>query len=102
MLPPATTYGALILPTSPCSYAPPLSTRLARLQVLQWATAAVKQTKAAHYRGCSADDLLGLISSDSRRLYLVLHNIDGPGMVFLCVFVAFCDCLTAPLTHHPF
>lgn len=41
--------------------------------------AAVKQTKAAHYRGCSPDDLLDLLASDERRLYIVLHNIDGPG-----------------------
>ncbi|KAL4449034.1 hypothetical protein ABPG77_007751 [Micractinium sp. CCAP 211/92] len=49
-------------------------------QVLQWAVAAVKQTKAAHYRGCSPDDLLDLLASDERRLYIMLHNIDGPGL----------------------
>lgn len=48
-------------------------------QILQQATAALKGTKAAHYRGCSKDDMLELVGRDQRRLYLVLHNIDGPG-----------------------
>ena len=59
---------------------PALPPRLpATPQILMWATAALKGTKAAHYRGCSKDDMLGLLASDERRLYLTLHNIDGPG-----------------------
>ena len=46
---------------------------------MMWATAALKGTKAADYRGCSKDDMLDLLGSDTRRLYLMLHNIDGPG-----------------------
>ncbi|EFN52388.1 hypothetical protein CHLNCDRAFT_26858, partial [Chlorella variabilis] len=39
-----------------------------------------RQSWAAHYRGCSKDDMLELVGRDQRRLYLVLHNIDGPGL----------------------
>ncbi|PSC69977.1 Origin recognition complex subunit 2 [Micractinium conductrix] len=53
---------------------------LAAKQIMQHAVAAVKQSKAAHYRGCILDDLLSLLRSDERHLYLVLHNIDGPGL----------------------
>lgn len=64
----------------PSSHAPgPPAPSPACPQVLQWAVAAVKQTKAAHYRGCSPEDLLDLLASDERRLYILLHNIDGPG-----------------------
>lgn len=56
-----------------------MQARPACAQILQQATAALKGTKAAHYRGCSKDDMLELVGRDQRRLYLVLHNIDGPG-----------------------
>lgn len=48
-------------------------------QVLLHSVAALKGGAPAHFRGCSKADLLELIGRDARRLYLVLHNIDGPG-----------------------
>lgn len=49
-------------------------------QIVQWATASLKQTKPSHYRGCTKDDMFELIRKDERRVYVVLHNIDGPGL----------------------
>lgn len=44
-----------------------------------WAVAAQKGSKPGDYRGCGPADLLGLLGGDPRRVYVVLHNIDGPG-----------------------
>lgn len=48
-------------------------------QVLQYAVASLKGGRPEHYRGCTKDELLGLVRGDERRLYVILHNIDGPG-----------------------
>ena len=50
-----------------------------RWQILLHAVASLKGGSPGHYRGCSVDDLLGLLRGDERRVYIVLHNIDGPG-----------------------
>lgn len=48
-------------------------------QIVMWAVAALKGTKPAHYRGCTKSDMFELIVKDERRVYVVIHNIDGPG-----------------------
>lgn len=53
-------------------------------QVMQIAVAVLKGTnKPALYRSCTKDELLQLVRSDDRRLYVMLHNIDGPGALSL-------------------
>ena len=53
-------------------------------QVMQIAVAVLKGTnKPALYRGCTKDELLQLVRSDDRRLYVMLYNIDGPGELSL-------------------
>lgn len=60
------------------AFCPPLATPC-NLQILQFGVCALKGGKPSHYRGCSKDELLQLVGRDARQLYVVLHNIDGPG-----------------------
>jgi hypothetical protein len=50
-------------------------------QVLANVAALARQTRAGHYRQAAPQDLLRTISDEmaTRRVYVVLHNIDGPG-----------------------
>jgi len=51
-------------------------------QVLMRVAALAKLSKAQHYRATPVKDLLDLIRSEAplRKIYVVLHNIDGPGL----------------------
>jgi origin recognition complex subunit 2 len=50
-------------------------------QVMQIAVAVLKGDRKPHlYRSCTKDELLQLVRSDERRIYVIIHNIDGPGL----------------------
>ncbi|GAB4819936.1 hypothetical protein N2152v2_006982 [Parachlorella kessleri] len=51
-------------------------------QILVWAAALVKQVKPQSYRSLSKQTLLDMIAGESpqKRIYVVIHNIDGPGL----------------------
>ena len=50
-------------------------------QVLMWTVGALKQARPQAYRSYSADELLELIATEARRrrVYVIIHNLDGPG-----------------------
>ena len=54
---------------------------LAARHVLQWAAAAARGAEPAAHRGRPAQELLDAVAAEHprRRLYVVIHNIDGPG-----------------------
>lgn len=51
------------------------------LQIAVWTAAALKGIKPQHYRGYSKQQLFELIEAEAprRRIYVLIHNIDGPG-----------------------
>lgn len=48
-------------------------------QILQYSVSKLKGGKMSDYRGCTKDELLQQVARDGRQLYIMLHNIDGPG-----------------------
>lgn len=58
-----------------------LSAGLTAKQVVVWAAATLKGTKPQHYRSYAKEQLFELMLKDSpnKHIYVVIHNIDGPG-----------------------
>ena len=58
-----------------------LEPSLSAVQVLVWAAALSRGSKPALYRSYRADDLLELIGRPGgQRVYVLVHNIDGPSL----------------------
>jgi origin recognition complex subunit 2 len=58
-----------------------LSPKISARQILAWAAGLAKFMRPQHFKNASAEEMLEAVSREGprRKIYLILHNIDGPG-----------------------